>query len=122
MDAFDADALIYAAVPGHPLGRRVLALFDHESASIEHLPRRLDHRPVDGATARLAVALGAAYRLKAGDAVHLATAVDSGADRFVTNQRRDFPPTITEINVTCPDELPAAAPHVGPVTRIRAGS
>jgi hypothetical protein len=27
MDAFDADALIYAAVPGHPLGRRVAALF-----------------------------------------------------------------------------------------------
>jgi hypothetical protein len=27
MDAFDADALIYAATPGHPLGRRVAALF-----------------------------------------------------------------------------------------------
>ena len=27
MDAFDADALIYAAVPGHPLGQRVAALF-----------------------------------------------------------------------------------------------
>lgn len=27
MDAFDADALIYAAVPGHPLGERVAALF-----------------------------------------------------------------------------------------------
>ena len=27
MDAFDADALIYASVPGHALGRRVLALF-----------------------------------------------------------------------------------------------
>ena len=27
MDAFDADVLIYAAVPGHPLGRRVAALF-----------------------------------------------------------------------------------------------
>ena len=27
MDAFDADVLIYAAVPGHPLGRRVRALF-----------------------------------------------------------------------------------------------
>jgi hypothetical protein len=26
MDAFDADVLIYAAVPGHPLGRRVAAL------------------------------------------------------------------------------------------------
>ena len=27
MDAFDADALIYAAIPGHPLGARVAALF-----------------------------------------------------------------------------------------------
>jgi predicted nucleic acid-binding protein len=27
MDAFDADVLIYAATPGHPLGRRVAALF-----------------------------------------------------------------------------------------------
>ena len=27
MDAFDADVLIYAAVPGHPLGQRIAALF-----------------------------------------------------------------------------------------------
>jgi hypothetical protein len=27
IDAFDADSLIYAAVPGHPLGSRVAALF-----------------------------------------------------------------------------------------------
>ena len=27
MDAFDADVLIYAAVPGHALGRRVRVLF-----------------------------------------------------------------------------------------------
>jgi hypothetical protein len=27
VDAFDADVLIYAAVPGHPLGRKVAALF-----------------------------------------------------------------------------------------------
>jgi predicted nucleic acid-binding protein len=27
VDAFDADVLIYAAVPAHPLGRRVAALF-----------------------------------------------------------------------------------------------
>jgi predicted nucleic acid-binding protein len=27
MDAFDADVLIYASIPGHPLGRRVAALF-----------------------------------------------------------------------------------------------
>lgn len=27
MDAFDADVLIYAAAPGHPLGERVAAMF-----------------------------------------------------------------------------------------------
>ena len=27
MDAFDADVLIYASIPNHPLGRRVAALF-----------------------------------------------------------------------------------------------
>ncbi len=27
MDVFDADVIIYAAVPRHPLGRRVLSLF-----------------------------------------------------------------------------------------------
>lgn len=27
MDAFDADVLIYAAAPAHPLGRRIAALF-----------------------------------------------------------------------------------------------
>lgn len=35
MDAFDADVLIYAAVPGHPLGRRIAALFPDGSAG-EH--------------------------------------------------------------------------------------
>lgn len=32
MDAFDADVLIYAAIPDHSLGRRVAALFSDESA------------------------------------------------------------------------------------------
>jgi len=34
MDAFDADVLIYAAVPGHPVGRRVAALFDATAAGV----------------------------------------------------------------------------------------
>jgi predicted nucleic acid-binding protein len=138
MDAFDADVLIYAAVPGHPLGRRVLALFPSEPSaengelagvgSVLLLPEllakplrdeandelaalgailgRLDLRPVDEATAQLAVALAATYRLKASDAVHLATAVGIGADRFLTNNRRHFPQTITEIGVTYPTDLP----------------
>jgi predicted nucleic acid-binding protein len=70
MDAFDADVLIYASLPGHPLGQRVRRLF-----------------------------------LRAADAFHLATAVLAGADRFVTNNRRDFGPSITEIEIVYPDAL-----------------
>ena len=46
------------------------------------------------------------YRLKAADATHLATAVGMGADRFITNNQRDFLATITEIQVTYPADLP----------------
>jgi len=138
MDAFDADVVIYAAVPGHPLGRRVAALFNAGppgrgeakagAGSVLLLPEvlgkplrdgavgevrilagflaRLDLRPVDRATAELATALASRYRLRAADATHLATAVGLGADRFITNNRRDFPPTITEVQVTYPADLP----------------
>ena len=131
MDAFDADALIYAAVPGHPLGERVAALFRLASpgvGSVLLLPEvlgkplrdgtadevrvlagllgRLDLRPVDRATAELATALSSRYRLRAADATHLATAVGLGARRFITNNRRDFGPHITEIDVIHPDALP----------------
>ena len=137
-DAFDADALIYAAAPGHPLGRRVLALFratapgraagtgsvlllpevlgkplrDGSTAEIRALAgllARLDLRPVDRATAELATALSSRYGLRAADATHLATAVGMGAERFITNNRRDFGPGIKEIDVTYPDALPDPA-------------
>jgi predicted nucleic acid-binding protein len=139
MDAFDADALIYAAVPGHPLGRRVAALFQpagvgsvagagsvlllpevlgkplrdgaaDEVRSLARLLARLDLRPVDRATAELATALSSRYRLRAADATHLATAVGLGADRFITNNKRDFSATITEIQVTYPADLPDTIP------------
>jgi predicted nucleic acid-binding protein len=141
MDAFDADVLIYAAVPAHTLGRRIRALFsdeapgdmtpagvgsmlllpelltkptrdqaDEEVAALAALLARLDLRPLDEATAELAVALGAAYRLRTADAVHLATAVGVGADRFLTNNHRDFPQAITEIDITYPDQLPEPDP------------
>jgi predicted nucleic acid-binding protein len=138
MDAFDADVLIYAAVPNHELGRRVRTLFPaspvdatgtvagvgstllipelltkplRENATDEldelgALLSRIDLRPTDEATAELATALGASYTLRPFDAVHLATAVGAGAERFLTNNRTDFPKTIREINVTYPDELP----------------
>jgi predicted nucleic acid-binding protein len=139
MDAFDADALIYAAVPGHPLGRRVAALFGsaasattagigsvlllpevlgkplrdgtaHEVRILAALLGKLDLRPVDRATAELATALASRYRLKAADATHLATAVGVGADRFITNNQRDFPQTITEVQITYPSDLTEATP------------
>lgn len=138
MDAFDADVLIYAAVPGHPLGQRVRALFstaDTDAAlppvgigSVLLLPEvlakplregaraeidvlgallgRLELLPVDAATAELATALGARHGLRAADAVHLATAVQMGADRFLTNNRRDYPRTIDAVDITYPEDLP----------------
>jgi predicted nucleic acid-binding protein len=138
MDAFDADVLIYAAVPGHPLGRRVRALFpagstaatgavagtgsvllipelcikpmrDGAESEIEALAvllARLDLRPADEAVAELAASLGAAHGLRAADAVHLATAVAVGADRFITNNSSDFSKAIAEIDVTYPGDLP----------------
>ena len=138
MDAFDADVLIYAATPGHALGSRVAALFPTESgedlagmgsvlllpevltrptrdeaedelAALYGLLARLDLRPVDEAVADLSVVLGATYKLKAADAVHLATAVNAGADRFLTNNTRDFPHHITEIDITYPNDLPEPA-------------
>ena len=134
MDAFDADALIYAAIPGHPLGQRVAALFrgtetgttvgagsvlllpevlskslrDHASEEVRVLAgllARLDLRPVDRATAELATVLASKYRLQAADATHLATAVNIGADRFITNNQRDFPAAITEVTIAYPGEL-----------------
>lgn len=137
MDAFDADVLIYAAVPGHPLGRRINAVLPavpsksdpvtalgslllvtelltkptregagHELRALAAILARLELLPVDEATVDLSVALGASYHLKPIDAVHLATAVGAGADRFVTNNRKDFTLRISEIEVTYPDDLP----------------
>lgn len=137
-DAFDSDALIYAAVPDHPLGRRVAALFrpvepgkTAGTGSVLLLPEllskplrdgtadeirilggllaRLDLRPVDRATAELATALSSRYRLKAADATHLATAIGMGADRFITNNKHDFGPDIKEIEITYPEALPDPA-------------
>lgn len=136
MDAFDADALIYAATPAHPLGIRVRRLFAVAAnttagvgsvllipellikpvrldapAELGQLNRLLTHLqllPADESTVDVAVELGARYGLRAVDAVHLATAVVAGADRFITNNRRDFGKGIAEVDVTYPDDLPAA--------------
>jgi predicted nucleic acid-binding protein len=137
VDAFDTDVLIYAAVPRHPLGDRVLELFRRAGQSgdlagtgsvlllpellsnpirdgaavaaraLSSLLARLDLRPLDRATADIATALAARYGLRAADASHLAAAVGLGADRFITNNQRDFPLSVTEIRVTYPASLPA---------------
>jgi predicted nucleic acid-binding protein len=78
---------------------------EEEMAALSWLLARLDLRPVDASTADLAVLLGARHRLRAVDAVHLATAVQAGADRFITNNRKDFVKAIAEIEVTYPDDL-----------------
>lgn len=67
---------------------------------------RLDLLSFDRPTAELAVSLGSAYRLRAADAAHLATAVLAGADRFLTNNQRDFPTSIEEIEIVYPTALP----------------
>jgi predicted nucleic acid-binding protein len=136
VDAFDADCLVYAAAPGHSLGVRVAALLDVQPPSgagvnigstvlvpellskpireerhseirqLAFILSRLDLRPVDRAIASLAAVLGARHRLRAAYSIHLATAVALGADRFITNNRRDFDrDQITEIDITYPDML-----------------
>jgi len=132
MDCFDADVLIYAAVDGHVLGTRVRNLFQlregtdelvgigsvlllpelltkpmrtkngNELEALAPLISRIELLPVDQATARLAVALGAKYGLRTADAIHLATGVKAGADRFITNNSKHFTPAISEISVTYP--------------------
>jgi predicted nucleic acid-binding protein len=130
--AFDADVLIYAAARDHPIGVQVARLFaadeiarvgsvllltevlakpmrddpaSDETAALLSLLSRLDLRPLDDATSRLALVLAVTYGLRAADAAHLATAVAAGADCFLTNNRKDFPQTIGEIDIVYLDEI-----------------
>ena len=135
LTAFDADVLIYAASSGHPLGGRVLPLLalgagqnagvgsvlllpevlakpmradpaSAETAALVSILSRLELLALDAAGARLALALAVSYGLRAADSVHLATAISAGAGRFLTNNQRDYPKSIIEIDVVYPDELP----------------
>lgn len=130
--AFDSDVLIYSAQRENPTGHQISAHFespgvvatgshllaievlakplreDPTSREVEALTRILgtmDLYPLDEPTSHLAVDLAAAYRLRAADATHLATAIISGADQFLTNNRKDFPKTIAEIEVVYPEDL-----------------
>ena len=137
--AFDSDVLIYAGIPENTLGQRVLRFIKtieetgvagvgsvlllievlskptrmgsgDEQARLEAILSHIDLRPCDSITATNALTLAVKYGLKAADAVHLATAVSAGADRFLTNNRRDFPKTIEEIDIVYPDDLPDSRP------------
>jgi hypothetical protein len=72
---------------------------------------RLDLRPTDKATAELAGGLGASCGLGAADAIHLAAAVTGVADWFLTNNQFEFPGTIAEVDVTCPQDLRDPTEH-----------
>jgi predicted nucleic acid-binding protein len=133
--AFDADVLIYAAAQ-HPLGAPVIRLFEEaeghgpvgigsvlllpevlskpmrdnpdslEAQTLRRLIGRIDLRACDHPTARLALVLASKYRLHGADATHLATAVAGGAEWFITNNRKDFPQSMAEIDVVYPEQLP----------------
>lgn len=87
--------------PGQPLREGA----EDEVITLGEVIGRLSLVPCSEAIAELAVALSARYGLRAADAVHLATAVDAGADRFITHNARDFTVDITEIAVVRPAEL-----------------
>lgn len=80
---------------------------EDELAALGLLLGRLDLLAVDRATAKLATALGAAYGLRAADVLHLATAIGAARDRFITNNKADFPKRISEIGVTYREDLHA---------------
>lgn len=125
-DAFDSDVLIYAANSSSqglaiaelvesvddPIGSVVLLpevlsrpIRRGDQVEEDALLRLLQHfelKPVDLQIADAATALGAKYGLRAADAIHLATAVVWGADRFHTNNRKHFGPHITEVEVVWP--------------------
>lgn len=135
MDAFDSNVVIYAASGhrlGRPirslfsavdqsrgevagvgsvlLATEVLAKpmaegAEDELSELGALLARLELRPVDHRTAGVATSMMARYRLRTVDAVHLATAVVAGAERFITNDLRDYSDRISEVAITHPEDL-----------------
>lgn len=125
-DAFDANVLIDATKdrPNSLACRRALSGSSSRIGSVVLLPETLTHpirtgktaeysdltdilatfelKPVDEEVADASVTLGAKYGLRAADAMHLATAVVWGAERFYTNNTKDFGSHITEIDIVVP--------------------
>lgn len=129
--AFDADVLIYAAAVGHPYQERIFKQLKRDTPGYgsvlllnEVLTKPMRMQPDSGeikilmailedlellaytmTTAKIGLALGVSYGLRPADAVHLATAVEADADIFVTNNRKDFPKTISEVKIVYPEDL-----------------
>ena len=132
--AFDADVLIYAGLTTNEYGPALRALLEHpnlegqrygsclllpellskpmrlawhtEVAALTEILLTLELIALDEAVAALAAQMGAAYALKAPDAIHLASAVAIGADAFITNNTKDFQPAaILELRVVAPKAL-----------------
>jgi predicted nucleic acid-binding protein len=78
-----------------------------EARALSVLLRRLELWPIGEEMIASAVVYAVEYGLRAPDAIHLATAVAAKADRFLTNNRKDFPKSITDIAIVYPDDLPA---------------
>jgi predicted nucleic acid-binding protein len=110
-DALDADTfgtgsvLLLPELLSKPTREQDLHTLDRLSKIIG----RLTLYRTDLPTSQLAVTLGAKYKLRAAGAIHLATAVIVGADRFITNNARDFPRSISEIQIMYPSDLPDVA-------------
>jgi predicted nucleic acid-binding protein len=131
VDAFDSDVVIFAA-KRDPRGEAVERLVRAEAASgdvmgsvvlvsevfatpvgvtdetelerLINIIATLNLKDVDYEVADLAGTLRTKYRLKTPDALHLATAVLWGAQRFHTNNRKDFGQPIDEIEIVFPQD------------------
>lgn len=66
---------------------------------------RIDLIAYDQFTALMALVLAVKYGLKSVDATYLASAIATGADRFLTNNRKDFSRNIREVEIVYPNEL-----------------
>lgn len=66
---------------------------------------RIELLPYTAVTARAALKIGVSYGLRTADAVHVATAVEADADVFLTNNKKEFPQHIREIEIVYPQDL-----------------
>lgn len=123
MDAFDSDIVIFASKEDPRGGLLTQAtqsrlhgavgfgsivlltetlVPDPVDSRLVAILARLELIVVNEQIATLAADLRRTYRLKTPDALHLASAIAAGADRFVTGNHRDFTERIREIDIVHP--------------------